>query len=786
MNKQKLSITHSLKGTLILIMVLMAIIPTVISMIISSLVTSNQLTVMKKEELGKTVAVQSAVIEEWLQSRMDEVASMSTNATVKKMNDVTLRIVLNKALEDFPNYEALVVTQKSGDIVYSTNNATASLKDREYFKKAIKGEANISEALVSNGTGDIVVVFAVPIEDDSGEIIGVMSGVSPTTKLEEIMISAYPGDTGDLYLVNLEGQYMSPSRFDEDILAKGLVENRTELELPADNLAAQAALQGNTGTAEYTNVLGKKVLAAYQPLASKGWAIIAEQTTEEAYSSATTTRNISMIVILISSVIVVILALYISTRLANPIESLSNMANLLAEGDMNLTGVDLGMMHSVVERKDEIGLTAKAMDRMINYFRDMTNVAMNIADGKLTDQVTPKSERDMFGNAFARMINNLRDLIGELKLNAEQVTLASNELKSVAEQAGLATNQVAATIQQVATGTSDQANSAGKAASSVQDVSNAISRVSKGVQEQTSAIENVSTVTGDISGMIQKVSENVKQATGGAGKAANLSRSGVETVGETISGMKAIQQKVSVSAEKIEEMGKRSEEIGAIVETIEDIATQTNLLALNAAIEAARAGEHGKGFAVVADEVRKLAERSSTSTKEISGLITGIQRTVSEAVVAMAEGSKEVDTGMEKAGQAGNALAQILTSVEEVYNEIDRVEKAAETMMEASKELVTSVDLVTNVIEANREAANEMTGLSTRMAVDIESIASVAEENSAAVEEVSASTEELSAQAEEVAASSNSMLDMAVVLKNLVSRFVIQEEDQTEQTDQAE
>jgi methyl-accepting chemotaxis protein len=218
-------------------------------------------------------------------------------------------------------------------------------------------------------------------------------------------------------------------------------------------------------------------------------------------------------------------------------------------------------------------------------------------------------------------------------------------------------------------------------------------------------------------------------------------------------------------------MGDRSDQIGAIVETIDDIASQTNLLALNAAIEAARAGEHGKGFAVVADEVRKLAERSSVATKEIGGLIKGIQKTVNEAVVAMSESAGEVEVGVTQANNAGHALESIVAAADAVYQQADQATKAAEKMNLAANELVTAVDSVSAVIEENTAATEEMSAGAHEVTQSIENIASVSEENSASVEEVSASAEEMSAQVEEVSAAATSLEEMAQALQEVVSQF---------------
>ena len=373
--------------------------------------------------------------------------------------------------------------------------------------------------------------------------------------------------------------------------------------------------------------------------------------------------------------------------------------------------------------------------------------------------------------------SSLRGMMDILAQRAQNLIILSGDLTDSARSSGNSTRQIATTIQQVASGTTQQSEEVSKTSSSVEQMGRAIEGVAKGAQEQAKAITQASQVTTRISSAIEQVANNAQSVARDSAEAAKHSRDGAQTVKDTISGMEAIRTKVSLSAAKVEEMGNRSGEIGVIVETIEDIASQTNLLALNAAIEAARAGEQGKGFAVVADEVRKLAERSSLATKEIATLIKGIQSTVSEAISAMKESASEVEAGVTRAHSAGGALDNILKAAESVYQQAEDAGAAAGKVSAAATELVEAVDAVSAVIEENTAATEEMAANSSELTQAVENIASVSEENSAAVEEVSASTEEVLAQVEQVSASATSLMDLAQDLQRIVSQFKLSQND---------
>jgi methyl-accepting chemotaxis protein len=246
---------------------------------------------------------------------------------------------------------------------------------------------------------------------------------------------------------------------------------------------------------------------------------------------------------------------------------------------------------------------------------------------------------------------------------------------------------------------------------------------------------------------------------------------------ETVKGMESIKKTMDVVSGKVNGLGERSKEIGKIVSAIDDIADQTNLLALNAAVEAARAGEQGRGFAVVADEVRKLAERSSIATKEIADLIGGIQGGVADTVTAMEKGTKEVDGGYELANKAGQALDEILERAKDVGMQVEQISSAAEELTAMSTEMVKLTDNISAIVEENTAATEEMAATAKQVSKSVEGVAGVAEENSAATEQVSAAAEEISAQVEEVVASGGTLSQMGLDFEKLVAKYKLSDSE---------
>lgn len=379
---------------------------------------------------------------------------------------------------------------------------------------------------------------------------------------------------------------------------------------------------------------------------------------KEYFLSQTASNRSRSLLLALGAMILSLVGGYLLARsIGRPLVELTQAAEQVVTGDVDL--------HLTVRSDDELGRLTKAFQGLIEYIRDVASVAERIARNDLTVRIKPKSEKDILGHAFSNMIANLRGIIETLRDSVTVLAERADEISHSAEQ------------------------------------------MSEGTRMQVDQFGQVGGAIEEMTATIIQSSKNAAEARDGAKKASDTANIGGQIVGESIQGMQNIANVMAESAESIKQLAGSAHQIGDIVRVIEDIADQTNLLALNAAIEAARAGEQGRGFAVVADEVRKLAERTAKATGEITGKIKRIQKETDQAVKSMDAGLLKVEEGRTLADKAGDSLNEIVVVSQQVMDMIQQIATAAEQQSVTAEELSRNVDSVAGISQTSAAEAKK-------------------------------------------------------------------------------
>ncbi|MCC7367239.1 MAG: hypothetical protein IT306_02380 [Chloroflexi bacterium] len=378
---------------------------------------------------------------------------------------------------------------------------------------------------------------------------------------------------------------------------------------------------------------------------------------------------------------------------------------------------------------------------------------------------------DAAGQAFAEMSGGLHVLVGQVQIESERLTGVARQSEDAAGQARTVADHVTRAIADLAEGAQETSRSVQKSSVAIHQLGQSIVGIADGASEQATQLQSMAATVGEMASDVDTMAANANHASEVSHGVLRAARDGEQAVGETVHEIDAIRDVVEQVAGRIESLGALGEKIGAVVETIDDIAAQTNLLALNAAIEAARAGEHGRGFAVVADEVRKLAERSQRETKGISELIREVQAGTRDAVNAMGDGTRRVEQSAQKAGAAGSSLREILHAVSTVVEQISDIAEASQQMTVRVHRVVTGMQNVGAIAESNSAATAEMAQQSRQVGLSSQSIGAVIEESTAAVAQVSVAAEEMSAQVNELSAQAETLVVTAEQLEQATAHF---------------
>ncbi|UCE79685.1 MAG: phosphate/phosphite/phosphonate ABC transporter substrate-binding protein [Nitrospiraceae bacterium] len=473
-----------------------------------------------------------------------------------------------------------------------------------------------------------------------------------------------------------------------------------------EKIASQKAplfIQGEKNMTYYRPLINAKQCKSChaRDLALLGAAKITISIEEEYVRAMFIIKMVILATIFFSFIFSMVLWMTIRKVIIDPVKIVEQSALKMSKGDLSFV-IDLNREDEIGRLSNAVQDSALSISSILQRIKDVARRIFTVAS-----DVETASKKVVDGTFLeTEAIANISSSIEEMNASISEIADGTDGLAASTEQTAASMEEMVTSITQIKDSTQDLSIAVESTSTSIEQLSATIKEVANNATELATYAEDTQSSMIQISSSVKEITQSAKESSRLSEKVRNDATTfGMDSINKTIEGMTDIKDAVKRTADYIIKLGGRSEEIGKILTVIDDITDQTTLLALNAAILAAQAGEHGKGFSVVADEIKELADRTSTSTKEISSLIQNVQQEVSDAVNAMEEGTQSVESGLSVTSEAADALRKIIESAAKSSEMTIAIERAT-TEQSAASRLVS--EAIEKVLQRSAEIARAM------------------------------------------------------------------------------